>query len=214
MLNIKSWMAKVTQTLAEIKHTTYIPGQIMMYAGPIVQSVSNNKITTTAPTGHLLCDGSIILVADYPELAAALGSTYGGDGTTTFGLPNFCGRVGVGVGESTATGHTDHTLGQKAGNENAIIPYHRHSIAERTISGGSHDHKLGRRNVYAATGSAVAVVTYGGGTANDSETGSASHSHTIAEHNTAYAGTSGNTTGANMMPYIGINYIIATGKTN
>jgi microcystin-dependent protein len=40
------------------------------------------------PTGWLLCDGSVLNIEDYPTLGALLGSTYGGDGVTTFGLPD------------------------------------------------------------------------------------------------------------------------------
>lgn len=43
---------------------------------------------STIPTNYKICDGSMINVKDYPEYAAAVGTTYGGDGTTTVGLPN------------------------------------------------------------------------------------------------------------------------------
>ena len=43
---------------------------------------------STIPTNYKICDGSKINVKDYPEYAAAVGTTYGGDGTTTVGLPN------------------------------------------------------------------------------------------------------------------------------
>jgi microcystin-dependent protein len=51
-------------------------GEIRMFAG------------TFAPTGWAKCDGSILTIQDYPELASYIGKTYGGDGMTTFGLPN------------------------------------------------------------------------------------------------------------------------------
>ena len=153
-------------------------GVIQMYAG------------TTAPAGWLICDGSEYLINDYPELYAVIRDTYGTyvapSDSYHFRVPDFRGRVPVGVGNGTATGHTNHTIGQQAGNENAIIPYHRHG------RGG---------NWYKGDGTS--------GSAYKPTSGS-----TYSDAYTEYAGTSGNTTGANMMPYLGINYIIATGKTN
>lgn len=167
-------------------------GSIEIFAG------SSSKV----PSGWLLCNGATVSRTTYDKLFSVIGETYGaGNGSTTFKIPNLSGRVPVGA-------NSTYALASTGGSANAVIPYHRHSIAERTISGGSHDHKLGRRNVYTATGSAAAVVTYGGGTANDSETGSATHTHTLSAHYTEYAGTSGNTSGANMQPYISLNYII------
>lgn len=45
--------------------------------------------TTDAISNHLLCDGSVLEIASFPQLGALLGSTFGGDGTSTFGLPNY-----------------------------------------------------------------------------------------------------------------------------
>ena len=51
-------------------------GEIRMFAG------------TFAPSGWAKCDGSTLTILDYPELASYIGTTYGGDGINTFGLPN------------------------------------------------------------------------------------------------------------------------------
>lgn len=45
--------------------------------------------TQAAVANHLLCDGTVLDIIDFPELAAYLGTTFGGDGTTTFGLPDY-----------------------------------------------------------------------------------------------------------------------------
>ena len=150
-------------------------GMIQMFAG------------STAPSGWLMCQGQAISRTTYADLFSVIGTTYGtGDGSTTFNLPDFRGRVGVGVGNGTATGHTSHTLGQKAGNENAIVPYHRHNMGEDDWSSGS---SSSGKAAYYKQGTRELTTKY-----------------------TSYAGSSGNATGANMQPYIGINYIICTGK--
>ena len=51
---------------------------------------------TTAPTGFLLCDGSVFTSTSYPNLSPLLGSTFGGNGTTTFAVPDLKGRIIVG----------------------------------------------------------------------------------------------------------------------
>ena len=51
------------------------------------------------PTGWLACDGSIIPIADYQVLYTLIGTTYGGDGQETFGLPNLSGRVPIHQGQ-------------------------------------------------------------------------------------------------------------------
>ena len=67
-----------------------------------------------APRGYALCDGAIMEVDANPALFALLSNRYGGDGTTTFGLPNFKGRVPVHRGPS-------YPLGYKDGLEDVII---------------------------------------------------------------------------------------------
>lgn len=72
----------------------------------------------SVPYGWLLCDGSAVSRETYADLFAAIGITHGsGDGSTTFNLPDLRGRTLIGVGNSGATGSTNHTLGQKDGEE-------------------------------------------------------------------------------------------------
>jgi prepilin-type N-terminal cleavage/methylation domain-containing protein len=52
--------------------------------------------SSTLPAGFLLCDGSVYSTASYPNLSAILGSTYGGNGTTTFAVPDLRGRFVLG----------------------------------------------------------------------------------------------------------------------
>ena len=82
-----------------------------------------------APVGWLLCDGSIFKIEDYPALFALLGPTYGGNGTTTFGLPDLRGRTLIGVG--TGPGLTNRFWGEMVGYERVSLslsemPEHNH----------------------------------------------------------------------------------------
>lgn len=63
-----------------------------------------------APKGWAFCDGSTISIASNTALFSLIGTTYGGDGVTTFKLPDLRGRVPVGVG--AGSGLTQRTLGQ------------------------------------------------------------------------------------------------------
>ena len=107
-------------------------GQIMMFAGPF------------APVNWALCNGQTLQISEYPPLFSILGPTYGGDGRTTFGLPDLRGRVPMGSG--VGIGLSPRVTGQRYGSENvtlsvAQMPAHSHS-AETTISGSSVAAKL------------------------------------------------------------------------
>lgn len=87
---------------------------------------------TSAPSGYLLCDGSLVSRTTYAALFAAIGTNFGvGDGSTTFGLPDLRGRTPIGTGQGS--GLTNRTIGQKVGAEThqltlAQLPAHSHTI--------------------------------------------------------------------------------------
>eukprot|EP01041_Mallomonas_annulata_P022726 gene22726-43083_t len=56
-----------------------------------------------APQNYLFCDGTIYKKSDYPALFQRLGNIYGGDGVTTFAVPNLSGRVAMGQGTVPGT---------------------------------------------------------------------------------------------------------------
>jgi microcystin-dependent protein len=83
-----------------------------------------------APRGHALCDGQILPINQNQALYSLLGTTYGGDGRSTFGLPDLRGRTPIHKGTPQG-GNQNFSLGEKLGTENetlvaATTPQHTH----------------------------------------------------------------------------------------
>lgn len=103
--------------------------QYVMTRGPAPSATTGDGFMTAgmvryfagdyAPAGDARAQGQIITIAGNESLFAAIGTTYGGDGVTTFALPNLGGRVSVGVGQGT--GLTNYTLGQTFGSDDLDI---------------------------------------------------------------------------------------------
>ena len=75
---------------------------------------------TFAPRGWALCDGQILSINQNQALFSLLGTTYGGDGQTTFALPNLRGRWMVGQG--SGPGLSSRTMGEVAGQATVALP--------------------------------------------------------------------------------------------
>ena len=91
-----------------------------------------------APEGWAFCNGSLLPINQYDVLYSLLGTTYGGEGQTTFGLPDLRGRTPIGVGALPGGGN--YVLGQSGGTENVLItantyPSHSHSVAVSGAAG-------------------------------------------------------------------------------
>lgn len=85
-----------------------------------------------APTGWALCDGSLLSISQNTALFSLLGTIYGGNGTTTFALPDLRGRVAIHQGQGP--GLSEFTPGQSGGAETgtltvANLPAHGHPVA-------------------------------------------------------------------------------------
>lgn len=83
-----------------------------------------------APRGYATCSGQILSIAQNTALFSLLGTTYGGNGQTTFALPDLRGRVPVGQGQGP--GLSNYSLGQVSGTENTTLittqmPAHAHT---------------------------------------------------------------------------------------
>jgi microcystin-dependent protein len=100
-----------------------------------------------APGGWAFADGQLLPINQYQALFSIMGTMYGGDGETTFGLPDLRGRIAVGRGDGP--GLTNRPIGQKSGAENVTlatsqIPVHSHllppSPASTFNTGGGQSH--------------------------------------------------------------------------
>jgi microcystin-dependent protein len=155
-------------------------GEIRMFAG------------TFAPERWGLCDGQLLPISQNDALFSLLGTTYGGDGETTFGLPDLRGRVPVHVG--TGRELSPRPLGQQGGTETETLtvsqlPAHTHDLPA-SANQGSSPNPVGK--VFArpqAAAYADDVVT--------------------ALHSASISSVGGGRSHENMMPYLCVSFIIA-----
>ncbi len=101
-------------------------GEIRMFAGNF------------APRSWALCDGQLLAINQNQSLFSLLGTTYGGDGRTTFALPDMRGRLPVHMGQGP--GLANRNIGSKFGAETASVsvaemPAHRHDLLVSTAGG-------------------------------------------------------------------------------
>jgi microcystin-dependent protein len=159
-------------------------GQISLFAGNF------------APRNWAFCNGQLLSIAQNTALFSILGTTYGGNGQTTFALPDLRGRVPIHAGQGP--GLSSYTLGQAAGEENHTLiqnemPAHTHG-ANAVASGGNQASPASGLPAIESTGTSL---DYSSAAANASMSGSM----------IGIAG--GSQPHNNMQPYLTVNYIIA-----
>jgi microcystin-dependent protein len=103
-------------------------GQIIMFGGNF------------AIQNYAFCNGQLMSIANNPTLYNLIGTTYGGDGVNTFGLPNLQSRVAIHQGQRQ--GLSNYVLGQAAGTENVTLnltqmPSHNHALSGSGNTAGS-----------------------------------------------------------------------------
>jgi microcystin-dependent protein len=91
-----------------------------------------------SPKYWAYCQGQLLAIATNQALFSLLGTTYGGDGRTTFGLPDFRGRIGTGTGQMA--GGSYYSLGEITGTENVALvssqlPAHNHNVVTTALTG-------------------------------------------------------------------------------
>lgn len=163
------------------------------------------------PRGWAFCDGQLLSIAENTALFSILGTTYGGDGRTTFALPDLRGRAPI--GPRNGPGLSNYRLGQKGGQQtNTLnvhqIPSHNHA-ATGTIKASSSDGTTNKPtgNILAAGKTAldrsniVDANIYSSTTPN---TNMAANEVAVTVANTG-----GNQPINNLQPFLAVNYIIA-----
>lgn len=152
-----------------------------------------------APSGWHFCDGSLVPVSANEALFALLGTAFGGDGRTNFGLPDLRGRVPVGMGAGPAL--TDRVFATSGGSETVTLTQSQVPI---------HTHQVLALNSVATTGApagmALAAVP-SGFVAYLPSAASGNVARTLDANTIASAGV--NQAHSNEMPFLAINYIIA-----
>jgi microcystin-dependent protein len=160
------------------------------FIGMIVQFAGN-----FAPRGWSFCEGQLLSISQNTALFSILGTTYGGDGVTTFALPDLRGRVCIQPGQGP--GRSNYTLGETGGAESvtlliANMPAHNHSYnASDTGFGG-----------VVATGSVLGAPEANIYTAKNPPN---------TQMNPAVIGMTGGSQPTGIMqPFLAVNWIIAT----
>lgn len=157
-------------------------GEIIMFGGNF------------APRGWAMCDGQLLPINANQALFSILGTTYGGDGRTTFALPDLRGRVSMHPGNGN--GLTPRRLGEKGGQENVTLtvnemPNHNHQIHAANTGGDDTDPTT-----------AKAFGTASGDLYIDSAQGTAMQGEIVTNNG-------GGQSHTNVQPYECVNYIIA-----
>ncbi|MFI5137333.1 MAG: phage tail protein [Sphingobacteriales bacterium] len=149
--------------------------------------------------GFSLCQGQLLSISSNDVLYTLIGTTFGGDGVNTFGLPDLRGRVALGQG--TGPGLSTYVIGQASGTENATLtsstmPSHTHLVNANSATGSA---STPASNSYLA-------AAYSGSTAEDF--------YSAASGNATLAGTTIGHTGSSipfsiLQPVLAMNYVIS-----
>lgn len=157
-------------------------GEIRMFAGNF------------APRGWAFCDGQLLAVSQNDALFSLLGTIYGGDGRTTFGLPDMRGRLPVHAG--SGPGLSPRRLGAKAGAENVTLtvnqlPSHNHTpqlSQDPGVESTPSDQFISSSPTVRVFSPAPATVTMS---------------------NSSVSNVGGSRSHTNLMPFLCVNFIIA-----
>jgi len=147
-----------------------------------------------APRGWATCDGQLLAISQNLALFSVIGTTYGGNGSTNFGLPNLGGRIPVGPGQGK--GLSIYTQGESIGSDTVTLlseqmAVHNHLLTAQTIDQGDNripgpTLNLGNTQTYSNAASTTSVLSP-----------------------SAIAITGGNLPHNNLMPYVTMNFCIA-----
>lgn len=150
-----------------------------------------------APRGYAFCNGQIMQITQNTALYSLLGVTYGGNGQTTFALPNLQGRAPLHPG--AGPGLTPRTLGQQGGSATVTLVSNQMPTHNHTAQGynGSASVNVANGNVWATSAGFGAKPIYSNDPPN------------VSMSPMALGTAGGSQPHNNMQPYLGINFIIA-----
>lgn len=156
-----------------------------------------------APRGWAFCNGQLLAISQNTALFSLLGTTYGGDGRTTFALPDLRGRCAVGMGQGP--GLSNYSQGEMGGQENVTLiqtqmPTHTHTLGASSSVGAVSDPSgavIANNQVTIERGKTVPASAFNPGPAN------------ATMNPQAISPAGGNQPHENRQPYIAMNYIIA-----
>lgn len=151
-----------------------------------------------APRGWALCNGDLLLIAQNAALFALLGTTFGGNGQTTFGLPDLRGRVPMGYNMGGSLG----SLGEKNGAESVVLNADQMPAHSHTAEGSSLLATIAGKS---PVGNVWATINSGGAT----PYASVSSDSMVTMDSKAIGTTGGGAPHSNMQPYAVVNYCIA-----
>lgn len=149
-----------------------------------------------APRGYAFCDGQLLSIAQNTALFALVGTTYGGDGRTTFGLPNLRDRAPMHPGNGP--GLTPRRLGESGGQATHALtvnelPAHGHGAAVAAVSAAGTTGTPGSGQVLAASPGGSSSI----------------YRQAASAVEMAVAGAGGGQAHENRQPHLGLNFIIA-----
>lgn len=151
-----------------------------------------------APNGWFDCDGSLISIADYQVLYTLIGTTYGGDGQTTFAVPDFRGRVPIHMGQGL--GLSTYVIGQMSGTE---------SVTLTTQTMPAHSHLFTVTSSGANTGTPSATIELGAISGDSLYSNDVSGLNPAPMASTAVSNTGGSQPHDNLMPTLTVRMCIA-----
>ena len=204
-------------TAAAGTNTTQIATTAFVQAAGLTGEIKMWGVSS-APSGYLLCNGQAVSRTTYAALYAVYGTTFGtGDGSTTFNVPDFSGKMPIGVNGTYALASTGGSATTTISSSN--LPTHTHSFSATSGSmsaNASHQHGLiGSDDHYVADGggarggAASYPFSLGGSTNYGNYTTSQNIDHTHSVSGTTGSAGSG-TAATTISPYLGIYYIIKT----
>ena len=156
-----------------------------------------------APSGWQLCNGQLLPIAQYAALFSLLGTTYGGNGQTTFALPDLRSRVPVHQGQGN--GLTPYQMGEITGTENVTLITNQMPAHTHVATVGCQSPLTGRLASQDPAGALMCATTDAANVY--AQTGAANATMNAAAVTNAVVG--GNLPHTNIQPVLCVNFVIA-----